>query len=313
MAEYPGGGAPGSPTREYISGAKGELMATVQAGTPTTTTYHLRDQLSVRANTDGTSGSSTFGQVIGQQGHYPYGEGWYSSGTTTKWQFTSYERDTESSMDYATARFYINRFGRFYSPDPISGSPANPQTLDLFTYVVDDPIDYADPDGTLPIAIDGGCHGDPGGTPPLFPGGGFPWPIWWQRGAGGGESGRRLPSVLIALGLIRALDGGGGGGRGRGGGGGNTWERCRREVFVPCMDAAESKNTQCRLVATAACAAAFGLCVPVCDLTPPLCAACLTRAAGFCTSMYFRCSGAFDQDTRSCYDKLNQCVERRGP
>src|SRR5713226_3117723 len=181
-------------------------MASIQG---TTTTYHLRDQLSVRANTDGTSGSSTFGQTIGQQGHYPYGEGWYSSGTTTKWQFTSYERDTESGMDYATARFYINRFGRFYSPDPISGSQANPQTLNLFTYVVDDPIDYADPDGTLPIAIDGGCHGDPGGTPPFFPGGGFPWPVWWPGGAGGGESRPRFPLFLI-VGLIRASEGGGG-------------------------------------------------------------------------------------------------------
>ncbi len=138
---------------------------------------HCRgDHLSVRVNAGPT------GSKIGEQGHYPYGESWYASGTTTKWQFTSYERDGstgESGNDYAISRFYVNRLGRFYSSDSVRGTPSNPQTLNLFTYVVHDPIDYADPDGTLPIAIEGGCHGDPAGTPPFFPGGGFPWPPWW--------------------------------------------------------------------------------------------------------------------------------------
>jgi len=30
---------------------------------------------------------------IGEQGHYPFGESWYARTTTTKWPFTSYERD----------------------------------------------------------------------------------------------------------------------------------------------------------------------------------------------------------------------------
>ncbi len=163
IAEYAAGAGVGSPTREYIYSG-GPLLSTTTGGT---TTYQHADYLSVRVSTDttGTVLRDAQGNDIGEQGHYPFGELWYAGSGATKWKFTSYERDTESGMDYATARFYINRFGRFYSPDPISGSPANPQTLNLFTYVVDDPIDYADPDGTLPIAIDGGCHGDPGGTP----------------------------------------------------------------------------------------------------------------------------------------------------
>jgi hypothetical protein len=36
----------------------------------------------------------------------------YLSSTTTKWQFTTYERDAESGNDYAMARVYINRCGR---------------------------------------------------------------------------------------------------------------------------------------------------------------------------------------------------------
>ncbi|HEX2713701.1 MAG TPA: RHS repeat-associated core domain-containing protein, partial [Candidatus Acidoferrales bacterium] len=205
IAEYPAGAAPGSPAREYIYGARGELLATIQGGT---TTYHLRDHLSVRANTDGASGSPTFGQIIGQQDHYPYGESWYASGTTTKWQFTSYERDVESGNDYAVARFYINRLSRFYSPDPVDGNRAAPQTLDLYAYVADEPIDNIDPDGRISIAVGLGCGGggDPGnpfGTPPFFPGGGFPWPPWWPGGIGSIGS---TPPFVPTSGPLLALD-----------------------------------------------------------------------------------------------------------
>jgi len=156
----------------------GELTATIQGGTAT---YHLRDHLSVRVNADAN------GNKIGEQGHYPYGESWYSSGTTTKWQFTNYERDAESGNDYAIARFYVNRLGRFYSPDPVDGNPTSPQTLDLYAYVTDEPIDFIDPDGRINSPTCGAGGGDPGnpfGTPPFFPGGGFPWPIWWPGGGG---------------------------------------------------------------------------------------------------------------------------------
>ena len=158
--------------------SSGELLATIQTDTAT---YHLRDHLSVRVSTGPT------GWKIGEQGHYPYGESWYSSGTTTKWQFTNYERDSESGNDYAIARSYVNRLGRFYSPDPVDGNPASPQTLGLYAYVTDEPIDFTDPDGRLESPTCGSGGRDPGnpfGTPPFFPGGGFPWPIWWPGGGG---------------------------------------------------------------------------------------------------------------------------------
>jgi len=160
----------------------------------------------VRVNADAN------GNKIGEQGHYPYGENWYASGTTTKWQFTNYERDSESGNDYAIARFYVNRLGRFYSPDPVDGNPASPQTLGLYAYVTNDPIDFTDPDGRLTPATCGGPGRDPGnpfGTPPFFPGGGFPWPIWWP--GGGGIVGPTPPFFPTS---------GGGGGEGGGGGGG---------------------------------------------------------------------------------------------
>jgi RHS repeat-associated protein len=87
------------------------------------------------------------GNVIGEQGHYPFGESWYENNTTTKWMFTTYERDSESSNDYATFRYNIGRLGRFASPDPLAGSVANPQSLNRYAYVLNDPVNFVDPLG----------------------------------------------------------------------------------------------------------------------------------------------------------------------
>ena len=102
-------------------------IATVAGTTPM---YHLRDHLSVRVNTDSN------GNKTGEQGHYPYGESWYLTNTTVKQQFTSYEGDSETSNDYAIARYYINRLGRFSSVDPVAGNTSNPQSLNRYTYVL---------------------------------------------------------------------------------------------------------------------------------------------------------------------------------
>ncbi len=170
IAEYENGAAPGSPTREYIYSGR-QLLATI-AGT--TTTYHHADHLSVRLMTDGTLGSPTYGQTVGQRGLYPYGDSliWYETGTTDKWKFTTYERDGESVNDYAMARYYINRFGRFSSPDPLAGSISDPQSLNRYAYVENDPIDAIDPDGrepTLTPADPCGHITPPFGIPPTFP------------------------------------------------------------------------------------------------------------------------------------------------
>jgi RHS repeat-associated protein len=106
-----------------------------------TTTYHHQDHFSVRVNTDSS------GAVVGEQGHYPFGEFWYSSSTTTKWRFTSYERDSESGNDYAMFRYHSNRLGRFLTPDPIAGSAADPQSLNRYAYVLNDPVNLIDPLG----------------------------------------------------------------------------------------------------------------------------------------------------------------------
>jgi RHS repeat-associated protein len=99
--------------------------------------------------------SDSSGNVIGQQAHYPFWESWYQNNTTTKWTFTSgvypkrsrRERDAESGNDYATFRYNVNRLGRFASPDPLAGSAPDPQSLNRYAYVRDDPVNLVDPLG----------------------------------------------------------------------------------------------------------------------------------------------------------------------
>jgi RHS repeat-associated protein len=144
IAEYDNGAAPGSPSREYIY-SNGTLLAQIATGS---IQYFHQDHLSVRVITDGTPSSPTYGQVISQQGHFPFGELWYQSGTTTNWIFTSYNRDTgESGLDYAIARFYNSRRGGFCSVDPLEGWPADPLSWNKYSYVENDPINLRDPSG----------------------------------------------------------------------------------------------------------------------------------------------------------------------
>jgi RHS repeat-associated protein len=137
IAEYDNGPFPSLPSREYIY-AGSQLVATIQG---TNITYHQSDHLSVRVTTDAS------GNKIGEQGHYPYGETWYTSNTTSKFIFTSYERDSESGNDYAMARYYINRFGRFSCADPLLGRPSDPQSWNRYAYARNDPVNITDPSG----------------------------------------------------------------------------------------------------------------------------------------------------------------------
>jgi hypothetical protein len=56
-------------------------------------------------------------------------------------------------------RYYQNRLGRFSSPDPLAGHLPNPQSLNRYAYVQNDPVDSVDPLGLY--CIPGHCPGDP--------------------------------------------------------------------------------------------------------------------------------------------------------
>jgi RHS repeat-associated protein len=134
--------------------------------------FFLYDQLSARATiTDGQGG------IAGRQAHLPFGEELNATGTTDKHRFTSYERDSETGLDYAVNRQYESNVGRFTRPDPYkaSGSPSNPQSLNRYTYVQNDSVNSVDPLGLwawIPACPSGYTKDGAGGMcVPIYTGG----------------------------------------------------------------------------------------------------------------------------------------------
>jgi RHS repeat-associated protein len=81
--------------------------------------------------------------------YLPFGEQ-IAGGTGTMHKFTGKERDAESNLDDFGARYYGSNMGRFTSADPITIKAArllDPQRLNLYTYVRNNPLHYVDPDG----------------------------------------------------------------------------------------------------------------------------------------------------------------------
>jgi len=76
---------------------------------------------------------------------------------------TGKERDAESGSDYFGARYYASTMGRFLSPDwsaqeePVPYARLdNPQTLNLYAYLRNNPLIRVDADGHCPPGQDCG-------------------------------------------------------------------------------------------------------------------------------------------------------------
>jgi len=79
-----------------------------------------------------------------------------ADGSANRYKFAGKERDTESGLDYFGARYYGSTVGRFTSPDWSASAQAvpyaklvDPQSLNLYAYVGNNPIKQADVDGHL--------------------------------------------------------------------------------------------------------------------------------------------------------------------
>jgi RHS repeat-associated protein len=64
-------------------------------------------------------------------------------------QFTGKERDQETGLDYFGARYYGSALGRFTATDPLMASAhvSNPQSWNRYTYALNNPLRFVDPDG----------------------------------------------------------------------------------------------------------------------------------------------------------------------
>ena len=90
---------------------------------------------------------------------FPFGDHYMASGDdATPLHFTGKERDTESGLDYFGARYFSSNMGRMMSPDwsakiqPVPYAKLdNPQSLNLYSYVGNNPLSRTDPTGHYEI------------------------------------------------------------------------------------------------------------------------------------------------------------------
>jgi len=73
----------------------------------------------------------------------------YGGADSTRQKYTLYERDKESGLDFAQARYYSSAQGRFTSPDESFADQDqwDPQSWGLYVYTGNNPLMFTDPNG----------------------------------------------------------------------------------------------------------------------------------------------------------------------
>jgi RHS repeat-associated protein len=126
--------------------------------------YYFADQVdSARVVTNAS------GAILEDCDYFPYGGSGCSPSSVNNYLYTGKERDSESGLDNFGARYDSSQYGRFMTPDPIGGHTEDPQTLNKYAYVRNNPINLTDPTG-LDFYIscghdnDTNCHNGLSGT-----------------------------------------------------------------------------------------------------------------------------------------------------
>lgn len=111
--------------------------------TATDVLYYHQDHLgSSRVVTDSA------GNKVEEAYYLPFGATMTDTGAVSvSHKYTSQEYDPESGLYYYNARYYNPVLARFISPDTIISDPSNPQELNRYSYVNNNPIIYNDPSG----------------------------------------------------------------------------------------------------------------------------------------------------------------------
>jgi RHS repeat-associated protein len=117
-----------------------------------TVKYYFADNLGSASVITNATGAMP---PLAESDYYPYGgEIPITSSDPNHYKFTGKERDTESGLDNFGARYFTSNLGRFMTPDwaarPTSVPYAvfgDPQSLNLYTYVENAPLNRVDADG----------------------------------------------------------------------------------------------------------------------------------------------------------------------
>jgi RHS repeat-associated protein len=87
------------------------------------------------------------GWPVSSDTYYPFGQEPSPPADNNHYKFTGKERDSESGLDYFGARYLGSTMGRFMSPDDFGGHLDDPQTLNKYSYVANNPLSRTDPTG----------------------------------------------------------------------------------------------------------------------------------------------------------------------
>ncbi|MBI4302735.1 MAG: hypothetical protein HY665_00135 [Chloroflexi bacterium] len=96
--------------------------------------------------------SDTGGNLTGSIRYFPFGATRSGSVPTDK-LFTGQRLD-DTGLYYFRARYYDAGIGRFISPDTVVQDFKSPQTLNRYTYTVNNPLRYVDPTGNRMTDVD---------------------------------------------------------------------------------------------------------------------------------------------------------------
>jgi RHS repeat-associated protein len=120
--------------------------------------------------------------------YFPFGEirvdNDYGTNLVMRHKYTAQELDYETSLYNYNARLYNPSLGRFISADTIVPNSRNPQALNRYSYVMNNPINYTDPSGHAYEWIGAGVGAVVGAYMAERQGG-----VWWKGAIVGAVAG----------------------------------------------------------------------------------------------------------------------------
>ncbi len=148
------GGVPGVPMRDnvYLGNLLVASLSAGGSGSGPVWSFYSSDHLGTpRLITD------LSGAAVETRKSWPYGEDTGSQSFFQRVRFASMERDVEGafvgtggSRYYDHARTHEFNLGRFLSVDRSGGDTLDPQSLNGYTYALNNPLKYNDPNGRIP-------------------------------------------------------------------------------------------------------------------------------------------------------------------
>jgi RHS repeat-associated protein len=148
----------GTETVIYVGGIyevrNGQAMSYIYANGQKIVTLTNNKEYYTHSDHLGSTGIVTdeTGTVVEEIGYLPFGSTLFRNtynGSTwaSAYRFTGQEFDPEYDLYNYNARLYDPIMSRFITPDTIVPNPYNPQSLNRYTYCLNNPLTYIDPSG----------------------------------------------------------------------------------------------------------------------------------------------------------------------